>query len=802
MSHSTREKWRFVVLVRTAVVIAILVIALEPARLGANTDLLVRALLFSVGPWHLLLLGLTLRSDSFPWYVSWADITILAATSTLVAPGMWAPVLLCALAMVAVESSVAGRTWGMGVTVWSILAFTAAGRMVEPGYLPALMVAFGLAGATTSVIVGGISNEHISIRRRQEELLDRAPALVWEAGPDGARFLRGRLRELLGYDRVEWAELQGSFTVLIHPDDRGRLATTHELQVGGRHVREFRVRHRDGSWRWLRDTVTADQDERGRRILRGVSQDITDESTVREEADRLRLTLGLLDTPVHTLQILEEEGTLRVLDASHLDRGLDLDDDRLWSDCLDAAHSGEQVVALDRGYQIWPLGSDRVLVVSHPGPTSTAVPLQVDQLTSLPDRTALRSALQQHFDVDQHARIALLVLDLNQFKEVNDTLGHAQGDQLLRAVAARLCEVAMPGDLVCRLGGDEFALLLVADGPERAPIVAADLEIAIAHPIVLDGVPIQAGASIGAACSPEDGSDPDLLLQRADVAMYQAKSAGETYRRYDPSDDRFTVRRLKLLGELPRAITENELVVHYQPKIDLRSSSVVGVEALVRWAHPEHGMVPPDEFIELAEVSGLVKDLTRQVLQRGVDQLRAWDDEGIHLTLAVNLSVRNFTDADLPIFVEQCLEAAEIDPSRLMLEITESEVMDDIVLALGVLERLSSLGVRSSVDDFGTGYSSLSYLRQLPIDEIKIDRSFVGTMAVNQSDFVIVRSIIELGHNLDLDVVAEGVEDEWTLDSLRALGCDQAQGYFFARPVPPDEIAPFVTEFSGTPVFP
>ena len=207
-------------------------------------------------------------------------------------------------------------------------------------------------------------------------------------------------------------------------------------------------------------------------------------------------------------------------------------------------------------------------------------------------------------------------------------------------------------------------------------------------------------------------------------------------------------------------------------------------------------MIAPDEFIELAEVSGLVRELTRQVIEESLAQVREWDSLGIHLSVAVNLSVRNFTDADLPIWVEQSLARHGISPTRLMLEITESEIMDDVVLALGVLERLSALGIRSSIDDFGTGYSSLSYLRQLPIDEIKIDRSFVGTMAVNQSDTVIVRSIIELGHNLGHAVVAEGVEDEWTLDSLRALGCDEAQGYYFSRPVPANEIPGFVSAFA------
>lgn len=798
LSEATRQRWRAILLLRVVLVGALLAMAFDADRLGDNSDLLANALMFSVGPWHLLLLLLTLRDEAMPWYVSFADAAILAATSTLVPPELWAPVLLAGPAIVAVESAVAGRAWGIASSVFALAAFAIAGAALDVSYLPALLVALTLACFTTTLLVGQINHEHTHARREQETLLDLVPALVWEANAEGARFVRGRIRELLGFTRVEWAQLD-SFISLIHPDDLGAMTQTADLEPGDERVRDFRMRRRDGSWLWLRDSITVGADAQGRRVLYGVSRDISMERDALDGTDRLRSILDRVSTPIHTLSFDEDRRTLRQIDANDSGRNIDVADRGLIASCRRAIDTGEQIISIDDGYEVWPLGPQHVAVMfPGRGQLDQAPPLYHDQLTSLPDRTALRSRLQRLLTDEPDAHLALLVMDLDQFKEINDTLGHAQGDELLRAVGERLSEVAMDGDLVCRLGGDEFAILLVNDGPERAQLVAADLETAIAHPIVLDGVHIQAGVSIGAACSPEHGTDADLLLQRADVAMYQAKSAGETYRLYDPLDDRFTVRRLKLLGELPRAINEGELVVHYQPKIDLRSLSVIGVEALVRWAHPEHGMIPPDEFIELAEVSGLVRELTRQVIEQSIEQLRNWDDEGIHLTVAVNLSVRNFTDADLPIWVEQCLETAEIEPGRLMLEITESEVMDDVVLALGVLERLSALGVHSSIDDFGTGYSSLSYLRQLPIDEIKIDRSFVGTMAVNQSDTVIVRSIIELGHNLDLDVVAEGVEDEWTLDSLRSLGCDQAQGYYFSRPVPADQIAEFVMDFADS----
>jgi diguanylate cyclase (GGDEF)-like protein len=388
--------------------------------------------------------------------------------------------------------------------------------------------------------------------------------------------------------------------------------------------------------------------------------------------------------------------------------------------------------------------------------------------------------------------VALLVLDLDQFKEVNDTLGHHHGDEMLREVAARLASQRRGDDLLARLGGDEFAILLSPSGSHRAEEAAASIVRNIKRPLTLKGLQVQVGASIGIARYPEDSSETGELLQKAEVAMYQAKTLRRGWAWYSQADDRFTVRRLRLLGELPRALSNDELVVYYQPKIDLTTGTVVGVEALVRWAHPELGMIAPDEFIELTEVSGLVTELTRQVITRSLAQLVEWDSIGVNLDVAVNLSVRDFHDDGLVSFIVDALAAEGINSHRLMLEITESQVVDDLELATEVLLELSSLGIRTSIDDFGTGYSSLTHLRQLPVAEIKIDRSFVGQMATNRNDAVIVRSIVELGHNLDLEVVAEGVEDEWTLESLRELGCDRAQGYFFQRPVPGDEIPAFV----------
>jgi diguanylate cyclase (GGDEF)-like protein len=416
---------------------------------------------------------------------------------------------------------------------------------------------------------------------------------------------------------------------------------------------------------------------------------------------------------------------------------------------------------------------------------------EADALTGLPNRNRfqrdLRRALMKAGD---DTRVAVLLLDLDGFKEVNDTLGHHTGDLLLRQVGPRLRDSLPPGATVARLGGDEFAVLLpaVAD-PEAALAVADGLAVALARPFELDGTSLHAEASVGIALSPDHGRDGATLLQRADVAMYEAKRAGARSRVYDPADDPYSASRLMLLGELPRALERDELVLHYQPKIGLADGRPVGVEALVRWQHPQRGLLSPGEFVPLAERTALIRPLTLWVLERALRQAREWRAEGLELEVAVNLSAASLLDGSVPHDVARLLGASGVPPSGLALEITESLIMADPVRAGEVLRLLNAMGVALSIDDYGTGHSSLAYLKRLPVCELKIDRSFIGAVATDARDASIVRSTVELGHTLGLRVVAEGVEDAAAQRRLAALGCDLAQGYHICRPAPAAEIA-------------
>jgi diguanylate cyclase (GGDEF)-like protein len=414
-----------------------------------------------------------------------------------------------------------------------------------------------------------------------------------------------------------------------------------------------------------------------------------------------------------------------------------------------------------------------------------------DSLTGLPNRALLRDRLVAALATAQRTGLplALLVLDLDQFKEINDTLGHHMGDRMLQQVAARLSEVLRDCDSVARLGGDEFAVLLTVDASRTgAENVARRISAGLAEPFDLDGLSVQTAASIGIALSPEHGSEPEQLVQRADIAMYSAKRASRPFAFYAAEDDRTSVRRLSLVGELRQAIERDELVLHYQPQIDVATGAVVGAEALVRWQHPEHGLLPPAEFIALAEVSGIIQPLTRWVIRNATMQGTALLEAGHRVVMAVNVSARNLYEPDLVGSIEADLTHSGLPPELLMLELTESELVDDPSQVIAVLSEVSRRGVRIAVDDFGTGWSSLSNLTQLPIDQIKIDRSFVSRMLAGGDDAVIVRSIVDLGHNLGLEVVAEGVEGTATLNALGDLGCDQAQGYLIARPMPAEEL--------------
>ena len=409
-----------------------------------------------------------------------------------------------------------------------------------------------------------------------------------------------------------------------------------------------------------------------------------------------------------------------------------------------------------------------------------------DPLTGLPNRgllaerfdRALRSATQDG------TTIALLLIDLDRFKEVNDTFGHKYGDQLLRQIGGRFASVVREDDTVARIGGDEFAVLVPNVTVAVATGIARSLLLALEPSFEVEGVDLEVDASIGVVVSGEHGEDAETLLQHADVAMYVAKRRSIGVFAYNPDIDGYSPERLALLGDLRRALEVNELVLHYQPKVSIGTGEVVGAEALVRWQHPTHGLLFPDAFIPTAEHTGLIGPLTSYVLDGALAQARVWADAGQPLLVSVNLSGRNLLDEELPDEVAGLLIAHGVSASLLELEVTESAIVLDPVRARRSLDRLAELGVRLSIDDFGAGYTSLGQLKTLPVNELKIDRSFVMTMTTDARDALIVRSVIELGQNLGLSIVAEGVETAEALSTLRGFGCDIAQGYYLARPAP------------------
>lgn len=403
-----------------------------------------------------------------------------------------------------------------------------------------------------------------------------------------------------------------------------------------------------------------------------------------------------------------------------------------------------------------------------------------DELTGLANRRLLHEELTTTGD----APLALLLLDLDRFQEVNDTLGHRCGDELLTQVGARLTGAVGTGGTVVRLGGDEFAVLLQGADEPRAAVVAAELRDALQEPFVVEQVLIAVDASVGVALRPAHTRDSEQLLQLADVAMYDAKGAGRGCSVYHPEMSRQTADALTLLAELRGAVGRSELVLEYQPKVRAGDRALVGLEALVRWDHPARGRIMPDAFIPLAERSGVIRLLTAWVLDTSIAQCRSWRQQGIDVSVSVNLSARDLDQEDLAQSVAACLERHGLEPTALELEVTESFLMADLTRAKEQLLALHSLGVRLAIDDFGTGMSSLSYLKNLPVDVLKIDKAFVSGMLADQVDTRIVRGIVDLAGSLGLETVAEGVEDEDTLAHLAAIGCGFAQGYVISRPLP------------------
>ncbi len=421
-----------------------------------------------------------------------------------------------------------------------------------------------------------------------------------------------------------------------------------------------------------------------------------------------------------------------------------------------------------------------------------------DSLTDLPNRVLLQDRLEQaiHFAQRGNATLALLILDLNNFKEINDTLGHHVGDLLLQQVAERMRCSLRASDTISRAGGDEFALLLPTDVTfEHACQTAQKLVNEMEESFILEKQRFHVGVSIGVALYPEHGGDSQTLMRHADVAMYVAKRKGTGYSVYDPEQDEHSLGRLELMGELHNAIEQGELVLYYQPKFDIALSRISEVEVLTRWQHPNRGLLFPDTFIGLAEHSGLIHQLTEWVIDKAISQCALFRQSKLDVSIAINLSMHNLRDSSLPQQISDALEKYHLSPDLLILELTESAVMSDPRHALEILNQLDNMGVRLAIDDFGTGYSSLAYLKQLPVDEIKIDKSFVLDMINDNDDLVIVRSTIDLAHNMGRKVTAEGVETQEVWDRLAEMGCDLIQGYYIARPMPADELMDWIAHF-------
>jgi diguanylate cyclase (GGDEF)-like protein len=417
-----------------------------------------------------------------------------------------------------------------------------------------------------------------------------------------------------------------------------------------------------------------------------------------------------------------------------------------------------------------------------------------DALTGLPNRTLLRQCVDGAIESgEETGGLAVLLLDLDRFKEINDTLGHESGDELLCAIADRLRRLVRDGDTVARLGGDEFAVVCrLTKGREEALLISERLQRGLEAPFAVSGMTLEVEASLGIALHPEHGSDVDALMRHADIAMYRAKDTRST-QVYCAETDHYSTQRLALAGELRQAIVDRQLFVLYQPLVDMATGELRKLEALVRWDHPQRGELAPAEFIPLAEQSGLARPLTRRILEDSLRDCRAWQDAGHAIPVSVNLFGLDLLDLGFPSHMSDLLADFDLDPRLLEVEITENTILTDPKRSHSILSRVTKHGVRIAVDDFGTGYSSLSHLSRLPVDVIKIDKSFVQRMCSDRGDQLIVRSTVDLAHNLGLEAVAEGVETEEQWDRLMQLRCDTAQGFYISRPIPGEQVIEWLT---------
>ena len=747
----------------------------------------------------------------------------------------------------------AGGARNLGVpaamVVVAVAGFAAAGVELASGLSgprPILLALVGFAAAAmlSAVPISLALSRRAALEAEYADLVQNADAIVWwlAEGADSYGSISAAASRILGRPEHELLAM-GRWHELVHPEDRDALVAARADTLATTTSREvdYRMLDAEGQWRWLREALTAEPaSPRTPARLRGVVVDVTSRRATEDERALYHEVVEHIETAIVVARPSDRlDGGLGVMAANPAAAALfgttperilgrlitDLPgapgDDVVLRAHLVARGGDAFVVERADAVGVNPVKTFTIRAFGLPGGAvglgfedvtaaamvSAALRRQAlhDGLTGLPNRTLLRDRLQTALGEAKRRgeRVALVLLDLNHFKDVNDALGHQYGDELLMSFAERLRHLLRDCDTIARLGGDEFAVLLTGATDAGSVQVAEKVIEAMAEPFVLHGVTVKSTASLGIAMYPDDAEDADLLTQRADVAMYVAKRSGGGWRSYSPADDQSSIERLTLLAdlhdELTRRTTET-LGLHYQPVLDLAGGGITGVEALLRWDHPSFGALDPEMVVGLAEVSGLVNDLAHHVVREAITTGRRWRDRGVDLCMAVNLSARNLYDAQLTDWISALLRELDVPPSSLKCELTESQLMDDPALSLEILGRLRDIGVRTAIDDFGTGYSSLSYLRRLPVDEIKIDRSFVLQMADDRNDRIIVRTVIDLAHNLGLRVLAEGVEDERTLQLLRSLGCDEAQGHLVGRPMTADRLLACVRSQASAPL--
>ena len=704
-------------------------------------------------------------------------------------------------------------------------------------------VYFGpVRGSDGTVVGAAFSALDITERTRTEALLRESEqrfrdlaanlpgaAYQWVERADGSRgfvWVSPRLGELFGLTEAQIAD-PSSF---IHPDDLQRWRDSIEKSrvTGGVWNFEGRLQRPDGTTRWWQGISRPSRVTDAEVVYNGVMLDITDRKVAENE---LRLAANVFESSQEAVMIMDEaRRVVSVNRAFTAVTGLRRDEvvghlpvvlesgrhdadflESLWIAAQDDAGWEGELWLRRRDQLVFPAWTRLSAVRDESGAVTHYIGIfddvserkaqearihhlaQHDFLTGLPNRALLEDRMRKALPLAQRtaSRVAVLFLDLDRFKMINDSLGHQMGDQLLKQVARRLAGCVRAADTVSRQGGDEFVLLLqdIAEPGDVAAVARKVLEV-IAEPFSIDGMNLSVTPSIGIAVYPEDGTEFPALLKNADAAMYHAKSVGRNNYQFFTADMNARVlERVDIEARLRRALARNEFRLHYQPRIELATGRIAGLEALLRWTDPDLGVMPAERFIPVAEESGLIISVGEWVIREVCRQCAAWrDDPHFDVPVSVNVSAVQFRQRGLEEVIESALAANAIPPAKLELELTESAIIEDVEQARGMLDRLKSRGIRLSVDDFGTGYSSLAYLRRLPIDRLKIDRSFVNDVTDDPEDAVITTAIIGMAKTLGLKTLAEGVETPAQLAFFRDRGCDEAQGYLLARPMAPDTL--------------